>query len=258
MIRLTFLLRRKPGMSLDEFQRYWLNEHGPLLASHANHLAMQRCMQVWTLPDENDRFTGTRGTMESPYDGVTEIWWENMAALTDALATEAGRKAIDEIVAHERGFVDHPMSPLWFGYEYPQVNAAPETLIARERSSIVKFYYPLRHLSQLSFDDAQLYWRTQHGPVIRSQATAGRVLRYIQVHRFETPLEDAWRAARGTVTETYTGHAELWFDRSSFGPMPTDDSQRATSRAEDDERNFIDFSRSAMWFAKERVVVDRA
>ena len=32
MIRITFLLRRKAELSLEAFQDYWLNEHGPLVA----------------------------------------------------------------------------------------------------------------------------------------------------------------------------------------------------------------------------------
>src|SRR5690349_13263560 len=34
MIRLTYVLRRRPGMSLAEFQDYWRNTHGPLVARH--------------------------------------------------------------------------------------------------------------------------------------------------------------------------------------------------------------------------------
>ncbi len=257
MIRLTFLLRRKAGMSLEEFQHYWLNEHGPMLASHASHLAMTRCVLVRTLTEGQGLLGGTRGPMEPPYDGVTEIWWDSMATLTAAAETPAGRGAIDAIVADERTFVDHPSSPLWFGYEYPQVNPAPEDIVAKERSSIRKFYYPLRHLPGLSFADAQLYWRTQHGPIIRSQATASGVLRYIQVHRFETPLEAAWREMRGTLTEPYTGHAELWFDMNRGSAPPSAERRQAPERAEADERNFIDFTRSAIWFSKEHVLVDR-
>ncbi len=51
MIRLTFLLRCQPGMSLDDFQVYWKNEHGPLVASHAIHLNALRYVQVHTLED---------------------------------------------------------------------------------------------------------------------------------------------------------------------------------------------------------------
>jgi uncharacterized protein (TIGR02118 family) len=256
MIRLTYLLRRKPGTSLEDFQRYWLDVHGPLIASHASHLNILRCMQVRTLDAAAGRITGgTRAPMEEPYDGVGEIWWESREALARALETPAGEAAAAAILEDERGFIDLPHSPLWLAYEYPQVNPVPEDLIARERSSVVKFYYPLRHRPELTIEEVQLYWRTNHGPIIRSQAAGSGILRYVQVHRFEDPLEDLWRRERGTVTETYTGHAELWFDRSNAAPTP--ERQAGEARAIEDERTFIDFARSSMWFAKERVVIDR-
>lgn len=259
MIRLTYLLRRKPGANLADFQSHFLNEYGPLLAGHSNHLATVKCVLNRTATEGNELLGGTRGQMETPYDAAVEIWWNNMASLTAALERPEGQRATKDLLAAEREFVDLPNSPLWFAYEYPQVNPAPESaIVARERSSVAKFYYPLRHLKTLSLDEAQLYWRTQHGPVIRSQANGTRTLRYVQVHRFETPLEDAWRTARGTVTETYTGHAELWFDRTAAAaPAPSSDWQSAASRAEEDERNFIDFTRSGMWWAKEHVLMDR-
>jgi hypothetical protein len=258
MIRLTYLLRRRPGMSLDEFQSHWFEHHGPLVASRAHRLRILRYVQVHTLDEPvNKGPWGTRGEMEPPYDGVAEVWWSSRRDLAEAVATADWADAGAAMLEDERTFIDLPNSPLWLNYEYPQVNPAPEELVARKRSSIVKLFYCLRHKQDLSFEEAQLYWRTHHGPVIRSQATAAKVLRYVQVHRYEDDLEASWRAERGTVVEPYTGHAELWFDRNEMGGSPSPERARAPQRAEEDERHFIDFARSSMWFAKERVIVDR-
>jgi hypothetical protein len=54
----------------------------------------------------------------------------------------------------------------------------------------------------------------------------------------------------------YLGHAELWFDRSRQAAPPPPDLAPQTAVVED-EAKFIDFPRSAMWYAKEVVVVDR-
>ncbi len=51
MIRVTFMLRRKPSVSMADFTDYWLHEHGPLVASVANKLNMLRYVQVHTLDD---------------------------------------------------------------------------------------------------------------------------------------------------------------------------------------------------------------
>ncbi|MFV2091020.1 MAG: EthD domain-containing protein, partial [Pseudomonadales bacterium] len=88
MIRLTFLLRRKAELSREAFQQYWLEQHGPLVASHARRLSVLRYVQVHTLDDPaNEAMAKARGGMEEPYDGVAELWFEDRDRLTDAFAT---------------------------------------------------------------------------------------------------------------------------------------------------------------------------
>jgi uncharacterized protein (TIGR02118 family) len=256
MIRLVFLLRRKAGVSLAEFQRYWREEHGPLVASVQTKIGALRYVQVHTLDDPmNAAAAQARGGMEPPYDGVAELWWESEQALADTLATEAGRAAGALLLEDERKFIDLPHSPLYLAYEYPQVNPSPETLLARESSPLVKLYFPLREHPRQTQGEAQLYWRTAHGPLIRSMAPGMGILRYQQVHYFASPLEQALRESRGTLTPPYMGHAEVWFDRGAArgGPEAAEGNRRAIA----DEAKFIDFKRSTIFIAKERVFIDR-
>jgi hypothetical protein len=255
VIRLVFLLRRKDGQSLVEFQDRWRSDHGPLVASHQTHLGILRYTQTHRLDDPiNDALARPRGVMEAPYDGVAELWWESVESLAAASATEAGRRAGAELLADEAEFIDLATSPLWLAHEHPQVNPTPEPLVARPGGRTVKLHFPLRHLPTMSMAAAQEYWRVQHGPLIRALAPAMGVARYLQVHRFESPVEQALRASRGTVTEAYTGHAETWYDRGApAGP----DGAAAGRRAIEDERTFIDLARSAIWVGHEHVVVDR-
>ncbi len=258
MIRLTFVLRRKTELSLEEFQAYWRTTHGPLVAKHAEHLNILRYVQVHTLEDPaNDAMARARGGMEPPYDGVAELWWNTRDELVAASETAEGRAALGELLEDERRFIDLPSSTLWFNYEYPQVNPVSEELVARPRSPYVKLFFCLRHLPEQKMEEAQLYWRTRHGPLIRAGAQAGRILRYIQVHRYEDELEHALRQERGTTLEPYTGHAELWFERGTLGGPGTPESALGARLAVEDESKFIDFKRSAMWIAKERVFIDR-
>jgi len=129
MIRVTFLLRRKSGLSASEFSDYWLNEHGPLVSSVSNKLNMLRYVQVHTLDDPaNEAMARARGGMEPVYDGVAEVWFENRAAFVAATATAEGRNAGATLVADEEKFIDLAQSTVWLGYEYPQVNGTPENL----------------------------------------------------------------------------------------------------------------------------------
>ena len=119
----------------------------------------------------------------------------------------------------------------------------------------MKLHFPLRAVVGQSMEEAQLYWRTSHGPLIRSHAGANGMLRYQQVHRFESEIEAALRASRGTVVEPYLGHAEVWFDRGAGRRGP--EAAEAGRQAIEDERKFIDFGRSCMWIGKEHRFIDR-
>jgi uncharacterized protein (TIGR02118 family) len=257
MIRLTFLIRRKPGTSRAEFQRYWHDIHGPMISGNAHVLNILRYVQVHTIleEDQNELLPGARGKMEKPYDGVEEIWWTSHELAASGVKSPKGRSAAQELLQDEMKFIDLPNSPLWFGYEYPQVNPSPENIVATEFSPYIKYYFPLRHLRNLSLDEAQLYWRTSHGPLIRRNAAAGNIKRYLQVHYYVDELEAEMRKARGTVVEPYTGHAELWFERTG-ATVETVERKKGGQLAIEDERKFIDFTRSSLWLGKEHVFVD--
>jgi uncharacterized protein (TIGR02118 family) len=255
MMRLVYLLRRQPGLSRDEFHRVWRDEHGPLVAFHQVRLNILRYTQSHRVDDPaTEARTAARG-MEPPYDGVAEVWWESEEALAAASISDAGRRAAAEVLADEGGFIDLPASPLWLAHEYPQVNPGPEPLVARPKSPLVKLHYPLRHPPTMTLEAAQAYWRTRHGPLARSTATTRGTLRYIQVHRYQSPLEAELRESRGTAVEPYTGHAEAWVDRSLGRDSPEAEAGRRANM--EDEANFIDFTRSTLWVGKEHVLIDR-
>jgi uncharacterized protein (TIGR02118 family) len=256
MIRLVFLLRRKPGLSLEEFQRYWREDHGPLVAGHAKHIGALRYTQSHRLEDAaNDAMHRARGGMEPAYDGVAELWWDSEAALAAGGSTPAGQAAGAALLEDEARFIDLPQSPLWLSHEYPQVNPTPENLVAHPKSSIVKLHFPLRFRTDLDADAARTYWRTNHGPLIRSHANAMGILRYQQIHRYESPFEATLRSARGTAVPSYDGHAEVWSDRGAARASP--EAAAGGRAAIEDEAKFIDFKRSTMWIGKEHVFIDR-
>lgn len=256
MIRLVFALRRKAGMSLQEFQDYWRNRHGPLVAGHATDLNILRYVQTHTIEGSaNEAAQRARGDMEPHYDGVAELWWETEAALEAAVASDAGHAAGAALLADEQRFIDLPNSPLWLAYEYPQVNPTPENIIAAPKSNVVRVFFPLRHLESMSEERARHYWLTQHGPIVRGHAAATGMLCYRQVHRANHPLDQSLQAARGTRVPSYLGHAEAWVDR---GRAPnTEEARHANETFIADERNFIDFRRSTFLFGKEHTIIDR-
>lgn len=121
MIKLSFCLRRKPDLTREEFQRYWLETHGPLVRKHAPALRIRRYVQLHSADDElNAALRASRGGPE-PYDGVAELWWDEREDLTAALQSPEGQAAGRELLEDERRFIDLPSSPLWIGVERPIV-----------------------------------------------------------------------------------------------------------------------------------------
>jgi uncharacterized protein (TIGR02118 family) len=121
MVKLTFCVRKLPHLSLQEFQRYWLENHGPLVKERAVALKIKRYVQMHRVEmPANDAMRASRDTAE-PYDGVAELWWETIEDLAAATATEEGRQASRELLDDERKFIDLRRSAAWFGEEHEVV-----------------------------------------------------------------------------------------------------------------------------------------
>jgi EthD domain len=116
-MKLIYCLRRLPTLTLVEFQRYWLEVHGPLVRAHQEVLRIQRYVQVHTETGVLlDKVRAFRGSPE-PYDGVAEIWYESRDALETLGTDPAARAASRKLLEDERRFVDSERSPIWIGEE---------------------------------------------------------------------------------------------------------------------------------------------
>lgn len=117
MVKLTFCVRRLASLSEAEFHRYWREQHGPLVLRHAETLGIRRYVQTHALPGlVSEALRASRGAA-SPFDGVAELWWDDLETLAAATESEAGRRASAELLADERRFIDHPGSALWLNEE---------------------------------------------------------------------------------------------------------------------------------------------
>jgi uncharacterized protein (TIGR02118 family) len=119
MIKLTFCLRRKPGLSPAEFRRYWREEHGPLVRDRAAVLGIRKYQQVHTL-DETDLHAALQrrnGGSPEPFDGIAEVWVDDVDTFRGGAGTDAARRAARELLDDEARFIDLPSSPMWLGEE---------------------------------------------------------------------------------------------------------------------------------------------
>jgi uncharacterized protein (TIGR02118 family) len=118
MIKLVFTLRRREDMTREEFQRYWREQHAPLVKRHADTLRIRRYVQTHARHTDLDAaLAGSRGGEPSFYDGVAELWWDSLEDLVGAYSSERGQAAGAELLEDERNFIDLPLSPLWLGEE---------------------------------------------------------------------------------------------------------------------------------------------
>jgi uncharacterized protein (TIGR02118 family) len=119
MIKLVFCLRRLPTLSVSEFQRYWIENHGELVRQHAATLRIRRYTQSHTFADHRlSPVIESRGGRIDPYDGVAELWWDSAEALLEALSTPEGLNAGRVLREDEASFIDLPNSPLFFSNEH--------------------------------------------------------------------------------------------------------------------------------------------
>lgn len=110
MIKLTFLMKRKDGMSFADFQRYYEENHAPLAAAQCAGLVRYRRTYV----------TGTQPMARNPsaseagFDCITECWydvegsWEERSR--DLLPPDVFRR----MAADEENFLDRSATRLLF------------------------------------------------------------------------------------------------------------------------------------------------
>ena len=117
MIKLVFCCRRKQGMTVEDFQTRWLNVHGPLVRRmHKDLPQMKRYVQSHTLMGEATEMVRASRGANDPYDGITEVWFENLESL--AGDGEAAMNAAAKLYEDEAEFIDFSNSSVFFTEEH--------------------------------------------------------------------------------------------------------------------------------------------
>ena len=121
---------------------------------------------------------------------------------------------------------------------------------------MIKLTFCLTRLPHLSREEFQAYWFNHHGPLVRSVADVLRIKRYVQTHSAAEELSQPFQATRGGPPG-YDGVAELWWD--SWDDLSANADNQAARDAGlmllEDERKFIDLSKSPLWWGEEKPIV---
>jgi uncharacterized protein (TIGR02118 family) len=118
LLKITFLMRRLPHLSREEFQTYYRKVHTRAAGPNATDaLGMRRYVQLHALPEDvNDKFGESRGG-EPSFDAVAEIWLDSYEAYERDWNSEEGKKVLDLLLEDEKNFVDWSRSVIMMSKE---------------------------------------------------------------------------------------------------------------------------------------------
>jgi len=94
MIKLVYVIRLREGLTTEEAQRYWLEEHAPKVRSVAETIRARRYVQSHTIDTPlNQALIEGRG-LAALYEGITEVWFDSLEDLAAAASTAEGQHAL--------------------------------------------------------------------------------------------------------------------------------------------------------------------
>jgi uncharacterized protein (TIGR02118 family) len=181
MVKAFNFFKRKPGLSVDDFRNYWLNEHAAIIRAIPE---LRKYIASITLPSAYRK-------REPLYDGISEAWFDDENTMR-ATADSAPRRAA---TTDDAKFVDMSTTG----------SIITDEVIQKDRKPIdasVKMFSLLTRKPGTDVANFQAYWRMNHGPLA---AKIPQVRRYIQCHVRPSSYTDG-------RTPRYDGVAELWFD----------------------------------------------
>ena len=222
MVKMIAFFKRKPGMSVEDFQSYWRTTHADIVIKMPG---IRRYVQSHTI------VSGYRKG-EPIYDGMAELWFDN----TDAMRAQAGTPEFAAVQADEFNFMDRSSS----GSIITEEHIIKDGAIPNDGVKNVEF---VTHKPGMPIEDFQKHWREIHGPL---GASIPVVKRYVQSH---TRLSIYQKGK----TPLYDGVALTWFD--STQAMRTSATTPEYDRTREDEPNFIASGKLPVIITKEHVIV---
>jgi uncharacterized protein (TIGR02118 family) len=92
MIKLIGVIERPSSMTREQFQEWWVKEHSQV----AKHLPGLRKYTISTKKIEAD----TEGFTDLGYEGVAELWFDDMEACRRAIASQEMKDTVEDDAKH--------------------------------------------------------------------------------------------------------------------------------------------------------------
>jgi len=107
MIKLVYCITKKPGMTDEAFFHYWEHVHGPIGARIPGVRRLVQSHRI-AVPDDARR---------PDYDGMAELWFDNIEALLEARRRPEWRASSED----EANFIDPTKVAYFISVEHPIV-----------------------------------------------------------------------------------------------------------------------------------------
>ncbi len=113
MFKIVALLKRRPGMSMDEFKEYYENIHLPIGLPKLKGQAVSHHRRYLTpIPGPDGQ------APETDYDVIMELWFEDRAQFEAAMQTMQDAELLDRIAADAPNFLNRTDNPMFFVEEH--------------------------------------------------------------------------------------------------------------------------------------------
>jgi uncharacterized protein (TIGR02118 family) len=222
MVKVITFLKRKAGMQVEEFQRYWLTRHPEVVTRLPG---VRRYVQSHALLSLYEK-------SEPDYDGIAEVWADD----TGALRAMTQSPAHADVQADETRFIDRATMGIIITEDYVTKDGVP-------LPSAVKNVALIARKPGLSVADFQRHWLDVNGPIA---AALPGLRRYVQSHT----RRSAYEAGR---VPAYDGAVLTWFD--SPDAVRTAEATAEYARVLADAATFLAFDRVRSILTREHVIV---
>jgi uncharacterized protein (TIGR02118 family) len=111
-VKLIFIARRRPELTAEQFQDYWVNQHAALVKEVQSTIRIKQYIQSYTIDTQlNADFCSARGIpFETPPDGVAEAWWDSLEDVQAGFSGPDGEEAARRLIEDEGKFCDFTTS----------------------------------------------------------------------------------------------------------------------------------------------------
>lgn len=249
MIKLVYVIHRRPDVPAAEFYDYWLNKHGPRVTSHAKAIRAKKYVQSHLMDTPESEWLRSSRGMLPPVAGITEIWWDSVEDFLAAYETSEGKAAGAALTADEEKFIDIKASQVFLTQEHVIFDYTDKKPLG---DRTIKCTYLLTKRDDITQAACHETWLDPHGPLVRSFADVSNLATYVQSHTIAPEVNARIVAERG-FAPPLDGITEVWI-ADPAASQSNDETRKAGEAMIKDERRFVEMGKSRCFFTKEHVI----